>query len=69
VSQVCSGPRRVLSSVKSYVLSSVNVEYDTPENNLARMEVNNHADTTCFGSNFMLAYYTGKVCDVAPPIQ
>jgi hypothetical protein len=69
VSQVCSGPRRVLSSVKSYVLSSVNVEYDTQENNLARMEVNNHADTTCFGSNFMLAYYTGKVCDVASPIQ
>jgi hypothetical protein len=41
------------------------VEYDTQENNVAGMEVNNHADTTCFSSNFMLAYYTGKVCDVA----
>jgi hypothetical protein len=52
--------------VKSYVSSSVNVEYDTQENNVVRMEVDNHVDTTCFGSNFMLAYYAGKVCDVAP---
>jgi hypothetical protein len=52
--------------VKNSVLSSVNVEYDTQENNVARMEVDNHVDTTRFGSNFMLAYYTGKVCDVAP---
>ncbi len=66
VSQVHSGPRRVLSSVKSYVSSSVNVEYATQENNVTRMEVNNHVDTTCFGSKFMLAYYAGKACDVAP---
>jgi hypothetical protein len=65
MSQVHSGPRRVLLSVKNYVLSSVNVEYDTRENNVVRMEVDNHADTACFGSNFMLAYYTGKDCDVA----
>jgi hypothetical protein len=52
VSQVCSGPRRVLLSVKNYVLSSVNVEYDTQENNVVRMEVDNHVDTMCFGSNF-----------------
>jgi hypothetical protein len=42
VSQVHSGLRRVLSSVKSYVSLSVNVEYDTQENNVVRMEVNNH---------------------------
>jgi hypothetical protein len=50
----------VLSSVKHYVSSCINVENETQENNVARMEVDNHADTTCFGSNFMLAYYTGK---------
>ena len=36
------------------------------EHNIARMEMDNHADTCCFGSNFMPIYFTGQVCDVSP---
>jgi hypothetical protein len=56
---VHSGPRNVLSSINCYVSFSVNVENETQENNVARIEFYNLADTTCFGSNFMLVYYTG----------
>jgi hypothetical protein len=59
VSPVHSGPRKVLSSINWYVSFSVNVENETQENNVARIEFYNLADTMCFGSNFMLVYYTG----------
>ena len=28
------------------------------------MEMDNYADTWCFGPNFVIDSYTGKVCDV-----
>jgi hypothetical protein len=29
-------------------------------------EIDNHADTCCFGANFTPLYFTGQVCDVSP---
>ena len=42
------------------------MDYIPAENTVARMEIDNHADTTCFGSNFIPLYFTGQVCDVSP---
>jgi hypothetical protein len=33
---------------------------------VARMEIDNHADTHVAGSNCTVLYYTGRVCNVAP---
>jgi hypothetical protein len=38
----------------------------TPNTILARCKIDNHADTTCFGSNFTPVYFTGEHCEVAP---
>ena len=40
--------------------------YIPDTNHVARLEIDNHADTCCFGSNFLPIYFTGKVCDVSP---
>jgi hypothetical protein len=36
---------------------------------VARMEIDNHADTHVTGSNCTVLYYTGRVCNVAPFTQ
>lgn len=33
---------------------------------MGRLEIDNHADTCCFGSNFVPIYFTGQECDVSP---
>jgi hypothetical protein len=33
---------------------------------IAKSEIDNHADTTCFGSNFTAIHFTGETCDVSP---
>jgi hypothetical protein len=38
----------------------------TTPNTIARSEMDNHADTTCFGSNFTAVQFTGKQCEVSP---
>jgi hypothetical protein len=38
----------------------------TTVDTIARSEIDNHADTCCFGSNFTPLYFTGQVCDVSP---
>ena len=39
---------------------------DSTPNSLGKCEIDNHADMTCFGSNFMPISYTGQSCDVLP---
>jgi hypothetical protein len=38
----------------------------TTHNTVARSEIDNHADTTCFGSNFTAVHFTGEQCEVSP---
>jgi hypothetical protein len=38
----------------------------TTEGKVSRSEIDNHADTCCFGANFTPLYFTGQVCDVSP---
>jgi hypothetical protein len=56
---VHSGSTKALSSINCYVSFSVNVENETQENNVERIEFDNHADATCSGSNFIFVYYIG----------
>jgi hypothetical protein len=38
----------------------------TTHNDIAKLEIDNHADTSCFGSNFTAVQFTGKHCKVSP---
>jgi hypothetical protein len=38
----------------------------TQPNFIARSEIDNHADRTCFGANFTAVQFTGKHCEVSP---
>ena len=43
-----------------------NDQSTTTPHTIARTEIDNHADTTCFGSNFTAIHFTGEQCDVSP---
>jgi hypothetical protein len=43
-----------------------NTYTSTSPNKVAQLEINNHADTTCFGSNLTAIHFTGKTCKVRP---
>jgi hypothetical protein len=43
----------------------INHENITP-NKIAQSEIDNHADTTCFGSNFTAISFMGEYCEVSP---
>jgi hypothetical protein len=38
----------------------------TAPHKIAKSEIDNHADTTCFGSNCTAIHFTGETCDVSP---
>lgn len=64
MSKINTGIRHTVAAIKSN---------DTLPNNtiisygfVSNMEIDNHADTHCFGKNFVPIYFTGKVCDVSP---
>jgi hypothetical protein len=57
--KVFSGNRRVASI-------GLQANGSTVENTQARSEIDNHADTCCFGANFTPLYFTDQVCDVSP---
>ena len=38
---------------------------ETAVDHIARMEIDNHADTCCFGPNFAIKYLTGVKCSVS----
>jgi hypothetical protein len=54
VYQVTTSRRRVVASLSRCVDASTYADeaFIPPENTVARSEMDNHADTTCFGSNF-----------------
>ncbi len=67
ICNVISGRRREASNATTRTVSTVGKDSkSTVVGHVARSEMDNHADTTCFGSNFRLMYYTNKVCDVTP---
>jgi len=39
---------------------------ETKPNTLSNLEMDSHADTSCFGSNFTPISFTGQTCDVTP---
>ena len=57
-----SGPRVIASTYNP----KRNINPRTTPNTIARSEIDNHADTTCFGSNFTAINFTGEHCEVSP---
>jgi hypothetical protein len=57
-----SGPRTISSA---HTPRRENQNQTTP-NKIAKSEIDNHADTTCFGSNFTAISFTGGHCEVSP---
>ena len=45
---------------------NVSREEKKPYTNIARAELDSHADTCCMGKAFKINYHTNQVCDVAP---
>ena len=56
------------SSIRRYV-GSVNQGLSTTPDFVSTTEIDNHADTCCFGANFTPLYFTGQVCQVQPFIE
>ena len=63
ICEVNSSNQRVVTKLER---RSPTQEESTVENNIARSEIDNHADTCCFDANFTPLYFTGQVCDVSP---
>jgi hypothetical protein len=63
VSKVFSGSRRVIARLEQ---RSVQAASESAPNTIACSEIDNHADTCCFGANITPLYFTGQVCDVSP---
>jgi hypothetical protein len=59
---VQSGPRKIASTYNP----TQHDKSPTTPNTIARSEIDNHADTTCFGSNFTAISFTGEHCEVSP---
>jgi hypothetical protein len=62
IAGVKSGPRVIASTYKP---TQTNYTTTMP-NTVAQIEIDNHADTTCFGSNFTAIEFTGDMCEVSP---
>jgi hypothetical protein len=62
VGAIHTGPRQIASANNT---KRTNHQETTP-NTITRGEINNHADTTCFGSNFTPIHFTGGYCEVSP---
>jgi hypothetical protein len=62
ISGIQSGQRTILSVMNQ---KQINHENTTP-NKIAQSEIDNHANTTCFGSNFTAISFMGEYCEVSP---
>ena len=60
-----STSRRTVTANKPIVKHNIGFSTTQPDT-IAYCELDSHADTTCFGSNFTLVYSTDQRCDVAP---
>lgn len=63
-SQVTTSNRRTISSISR--ISSVSGHNHIAYGHVSTTEIDNHADTHCFGKNFVPIYFTGQVCEVSP---
>jgi hypothetical protein len=61
---VQSGPRKISATFNPKSTNKQN-EKTTPDK-IAKSEINNHTDMTCFGSNFTAIHFTGAYCEVQP---
>ena len=61
ISKVQTGVRRVNTSAVSYTTPDNNDNYEA-----LPLEIDNHADTHCFGRNFTPFMWTGLSCSVSP---
>jgi hypothetical protein len=61
---VQSGPRKISATYNTKSINKQN-ERTTP-NIIAKSEIDNHADTTCFGSNFTAVHVTKLMNSTAP---
>ena len=60
VGNIQTGERRIISRVKRHRTSN-DLHIDP-----LPTEIDNHADTICFGKNFRPVYFTSQVCSVSP---
>ena len=61
ISRVTTGPRRNIYSSSAEIQPTAVQGFNT-----SRTEIDNHADTHCFGSNFVPYGWTDMVCTVSP---
>jgi len=70
---VSGGVARAIAGISVTTVRQINVAdsssstyASTTPDTIAHSELDNHADTTCFGSNFTAISFTNQVCDVQP---
>ena len=62
---IMTGPRRISTTYNIHNIHNT-THTTTKVHTIANSEIDNHADTTCFGSNFTAIEFTGEQCEVAP---
>ena len=65
IQAIITGPRQISSTYNIHKMH-INGYMTTTPNTIANSEIDNHADTTCFGSNFTAIEFTGEQCEVSP---
>jgi hypothetical protein len=63
ISGLQSGPRKIASTNNP---NRIKTTTTTKYNQIAKLEIDNHANMTCFGSNFTAVSFTGEHCEVSP---
>jgi hypothetical protein len=64
VSKVFSGSQGAVAKLARQSIQAA-ISASAP-NTTTRSEIDNHADTCCFGANFTFLYFMGQVCDISP---
>ena len=57
------------SSARRYIHSMARANDHVFMDHTSTTEIDNHADTCCFGRNFLPLYFTGQVCEVQPFLE
>jgi len=58
--KITTSNRRLIKHVKRHKTAPDHFIYPLPS------DIDNHADTTCFGNNFRVNSFTSEVCSVSP---
>ena len=65
ICEVITANRHVSSNTNNYHCQLL-TDYHVVSGMQGKNEADNHADTFCFGLNWLPQYFTGRICDVAP---